>query len=252
MALEHAGRVVEVRIDLREIAQRDHDGAHQERQQREARAVALGVHARAQRVQLGHVHFFHVREVRDAALGVLHALGDAPAHADDGDVLDLVAIEAGHRRPALRLRARARAGRLGVCLQVGVHDAPARPARAHLGQVHAQLPGAAAHGRRSDGFLAGGGDLALRDCRRGPRRERACRPSPRPADTCDAGAGLAAGSRLWPQPAGAAAGTAAGGGGGLRCLRLPFAFHLDADQLRADGHQLADLAAQRDHLAVHR
>ena len=112
---------------------------------------------------------------------------------------------------------------------------PAVPLAAHIVQVDAELPGPRAHGRRGDrpaaarvpawrgfdaarGADAGHGGSALR--RRVPPTSRWC--------------GLAAGA--------AAAGAAAGSSG----------LQLDADQLRADRHRLADLAAQRQHAPGHR
>ena len=58
------------------LAHRQHDRAHQERQQRQSAALGapLRVEPRAQRLELGDVDLLDIGEVRNAALGVLHLL----------------------------------------------------------------------------------------------------------------------------------------------------------------------------------
>ena len=50
---------------------------------------------RAQRFQLRHVDLFDIGEMRDAALGFLHLLGDLAAQADHLDLVDAVALGVG-------------------------------------------------------------------------------------------------------------------------------------------------------------
>ena len=93
VAVHDAGLVVEAGVDLREAGQRPTSARI-----RKGSTVSLGCSARfvafrcvAQRLQLGDVDLLDVGEVRDAALGVLHLLGDLAAQADHLDLLDPVA-----------------------------------------------------------------------------------------------------------------------------------------------------------------
>ncbi len=92
MARHDAGLVVEGGVDLRKFAHRQHHGAHQQRQQRQAPALGapLLVQRRAQGLDFGDVDFLDIAEVRDAALRFLHLHGDAAAQADDGNRLRVV------------------------------------------------------------------------------------------------------------------------------------------------------------------
>ena len=81
---DNAGLVVEARVDLRKIAQRDHHCANQQRQHGQA-ATRFGpapVQLRAQFFQLGDVDFLDIAEMRNAPLGLLHLAGDHAAQAD--------------------------------------------------------------------------------------------------------------------------------------------------------------------------
>ncbi len=87
VARDEIGRVVVARIHLWKFAHRQHDGAHQQRQQCQlaARRGVLGVELLAQRFALGHVDFLDIGEVRNMLLCFLHLLRDLAAQADDRD-----------------------------------------------------------------------------------------------------------------------------------------------------------------------
>ena len=80
---DDAGLIIETGIDLRKLPQGPHHRQGDEREQRQAPALRLMscVEPGAQRHQRRHVHFLHVTEMRDAAHGLLHPLGDAPTQA---------------------------------------------------------------------------------------------------------------------------------------------------------------------------
>ena len=132
VAGNHPGIVVIPGVDLRKLAQRQHHGAGQKRQQREfaARSAVDFVELLAQLLQLGHVHFFHIAEVRDAALGLLHLLRNLAAQADDGNRFLTVALN------ILRVAPHHRALASGKGFQVGVGNLPGRAAAMHQAQVH--------------------------------------------------------------------------------------------------------------------
>ncbi|MNT15241.1 hypothetical protein D3C72_1502830 [compost metagenome] len=144
MAGDDLGFVVIGGVDLRELAQGHDHGAHQERQQGQlAAAVApLLVQVQAQLFQCRDVDLFDIAEVRDTTLGILHALGDLAAQADDRDLLAVgtFAVAGG-----CTLAAAGRLGEKGV--QVFMQDAPGRAAAVDITQFDTGIQGALAHGR---------------------------------------------------------------------------------------------------------
>ena len=164
------------------LGHRQHHGAHQQRQQRELPALLapLRVQRRAQRLELGDVDFLDVAEVRDAALGLLHLLRDAPAQADDANgflVRALDAAAAAHRGGVPRAEPCMR--QVGV--QVGLHDAaggaagaPPRCRSMPSSQARRRTAGEAIGRCRPAGGRAAAG-AARRGCRRPvPRRGGRC------------------------------------------------------------------------------
>ena len=87
MAGDDAGVVVKVRVDLRIVGDCEHDRAHDERQQSELRLIfaARFIQEGAQLLQFGHIDLFDVREMRNAALRLLHFLCDPASQSDDRD-----------------------------------------------------------------------------------------------------------------------------------------------------------------------
>ncbi|MBC7209429.1 MAG: filamentous hemagglutinin family protein, partial [Pseudomonas sp.] len=154
VAGDDLGLVVVGGIDLREVAQGDDHGAHQERQQGQlAAAVAmLGVELLAQGLEGSDVDLFDIAEVGDATLGVLHALGDLAAQADHRYLLAVGALAVAARRlagAALRLADE------GV--EVFMQDAPGRAAAMHVAQLDPGVQEAAINSiGRVDG--SGGGN----------------------------------------------------------------------------------------------
>ena len=108
--LEHelAGRGVERRVEARELLQRLHAGAHDEREQRELDAARrrLVLQPRAGRLDVGDVGFVELRDVRN-----VHPAG---MQARPGDLLDaaqrLALDRAELREIDLRQRGNAAAG----------------------------------------------------------------------------------------------------------------------------------------------
>ncbi len=148
VARDHAGFVVEARIDLREVAQREHHRADQQRQRRElaARIAVTAVQFGAQRFELGHVDFLDVAEVRNAALRFLHLARDRAPQADHRYVGFVVAFVV-----AARLRRMARpAARTRICIEIRMQDPPRFAGAAHIAQLDAHVPRALAHGRRRE------------------------------------------------------------------------------------------------------
>ena len=87
VAGDDVGVVVEVRVDLRIVGDREHHRAHDERQQRELRLIfaASFVQEGAQLFKFGDIDFLDVREVRNAPLRLLHLLRDLASQSDDRD-----------------------------------------------------------------------------------------------------------------------------------------------------------------------
>ena len=88
------GFVVVTGVDLREVAQGDDQSADQERQQGQLATgcAVFFVQVRAQFFDGGDVDFFDITEVCGTLGGVLHALGNLAAHADDRDLLFVVTL----------------------------------------------------------------------------------------------------------------------------------------------------------------
>ena len=95
IAGDDAGVVVEVRVDLRIVGDCEHHRAHDERQQGELRLIfaARFVQEGAQLFEFGDIDFFDVREVRNAALRLLHLLRDLAAQSDDRDFFGVVLFD---------------------------------------------------------------------------------------------------------------------------------------------------------------
>ena len=86
MAGQHHRVVVEGRVEHRPVGERLAHGGDQEGQQGQLGLVAaVAVHHRPGFLELGDVEFLDQSEVRDAALRLLHILGDLAAEADDLD-----------------------------------------------------------------------------------------------------------------------------------------------------------------------
>jgi len=151
---ELIGLVIKTGVDLRVVTQRQHHGAHQEWQQRQApaRGTVLGVQAHAQVFEFGHVNFFDIGEMRNAALGLLHFLRNLAAQADHRDHF----FSRAQRVALLGCRVAvvcATVQRAGI--QIRLHDAPGRAGPAGRAQVNAEFPGATPHGRGGNGLAAG-------------------------------------------------------------------------------------------------
>src|SRR5690606_12412726 len=131
MAVDDAGIVVEDRVDLRLLGNRLHHRAHQERQDRQFRAVsvALGVEAGAQFLERLDTDFLDIGDVRDARFRPRHLLYDAAAQADDLDLLDRRVW----LRPCRRGLLRAAADEL---VEIVMGDAPGRAGAVNLAQVY--------------------------------------------------------------------------------------------------------------------
>ena len=101
---DDAGLIIEAGIDLRKLPQGPHHRQGDERQQRQAPSLRLMpfIEPGAQRQQRRHVHFLHVTEMRDAAHGLLHPLGNAPAQARHRHLLRAGATSTGTLRPGRR------------------------------------------------------------------------------------------------------------------------------------------------------
>ena len=160
MTQQHIACGVVLRIALRESGERIGERTGDERQIGQGlatRCFACGVQSDAQRFEVGDIDLFDIREMRRVALGLGHALGDDPAHTDDGDLGD-----AG--RAALRT------------LEVGLDDASAGSGALHARQIEPYLRSTAAGRRRGHhargeqrGFLGG-----RRRSRRGDGRRSRC------------------------------------------------------------------------------
>ena len=84
VAGDHAGLVVIAGVEHREVGKGAAERGDEQRQQGELRPVAaVGVEVRAHGFERGYLHFLHIGEVGDVALGGGHVVGDAAAHADD-------------------------------------------------------------------------------------------------------------------------------------------------------------------------
>ncbi|MNV93676.1 hypothetical protein D3C71_1883920 [compost metagenome] len=81
VAGDHLGIVVVACIELREVAQGDHQRTDQERQQGQlaARGAMFGVEVDAQGFEVGDVDLLDIAEVRDAPLGFGHLLRNLSA-----------------------------------------------------------------------------------------------------------------------------------------------------------------------------
>ena len=91
-----AGGVIE-HVALRKGLEHAHQRQNDQRQVSQG-GLALrnfGVQMLPQGVEFRDVHFFYIGEMRNVALGLAHALGNQPAHADH---LDLRGIRRGRRR----------------------------------------------------------------------------------------------------------------------------------------------------------
>src|SRR5262245_65131553 len=97
VAPDDAPLVVMVRVDLWQLPDRLDHSAHKERQDREARPISFfNVEFGAEILESGDVNLLDIGDVRDPRLGERHLVGNAPAKADDLDLLDLgAALEAG-------------------------------------------------------------------------------------------------------------------------------------------------------------
>ena len=145
IACDHRCFIVKPDVDLRVLAHGQHHGANEERQYRQPTALLAvqGIEPNTQGFELGHIHFFYIGEVGNAALGILHLLRDLAAQADDGNGLLIQALGialVGHTR---RLCVRC-AGHVG--LQVFMRDAACGAGAVYELKVHALDPGQAAHG----------------------------------------------------------------------------------------------------------
>jgi hypothetical protein len=89
VAHDHVALGIVDRVALGEVAEHAHERGADERQERERRlALRLArVQVLAQRLEFGDVDFLDVREVRDVALRLGHAVRDHAAHADHLDLL---------------------------------------------------------------------------------------------------------------------------------------------------------------------
>ena len=165
-ALDDVVVVVVMRIDLREVGDRLDDREHEERQQGQFRPLLgrAGVERGAQFLERGDVDFLDVGKMRDAARGLGHVLGDAPAHADDLDGLDRLI---GRSARSFRRRL-GRAGDKGVEIVVG--DASRRSRAAHETQIDARFARLQAHRGRRERLLARRTRRASLRLRRAQRR----------------------------------------------------------------------------------
>jgi hypothetical protein len=154
-AVDDAGLIVKMGIDLRKIRQGPHQRPHQEGQHGELVALAeiFLVEMLAQLFQRGDVDLFDIGEMGDAAFGIGHALGDLAAQPDHLDVLAALTLgEAAGRGYAARAQ-------IGV--EILLADAAGRAGPADILQLDPEFLGAAAHRRRGEDLLAGrsGGGL---------------------------------------------------------------------------------------------
>ena len=206
-------RVVDERVDDGELLQRRDERLDDERQEGELDAALgrVGLGLLAQRRELGHVALVHVREVRRHLLRAHHLLGDLAAHAAQRDDLVLrparlgagtdgragsAAAAGGRGRGRSVARRRGRRAARGEALDVLAGHAAAVAGGGDDVEVHAQLAGEAARGRRGEGALA------ARPAATGAAAGAGAR----------AGAGAGAGGGAGAGAAGAA-GAAAGAGG---------------------------------------
>ena len=139
------GFVVVTGVDLREVAQGNDQGTHEERQQGQlaAAGTVFFIQMRAQLFHGGDVDFFDVAEVRGALGGVLHALGDLAAHADHRDLFFIVTLGVSGWLPRRSVRLTLR--QIGV--EVFVQHATGRAGAAYQAQLNAQIQRMFAHGR---------------------------------------------------------------------------------------------------------
>ncbi len=135
MAHDDVAGFVVMRIALREVTQRAGQRRNDQRQQRQRCGAGRGgpVQVLAQRFEFRDVDFFDITEVRDPALGLAHALGDEPTHADDRNLFRIRAALGRRRREHAR--------------EVGALDAAAGTAAADLGEIDAGFARTAARGR---------------------------------------------------------------------------------------------------------
>src|ERR1700694_3417695 len=133
VAYQDAARRVIQHIALRKRFQHPrerHDDQGQVAQRRGIRRPRP-IQVLTQRFELGHVHFFHIREVRNIALGLAHAFGDQATQADDLDF----------RRFCGNVRARSRYGLPGRAggRQIVAQYSPAGTRPDDRGQVDARF-----------------------------------------------------------------------------------------------------------------
>ena len=155
-ASDDLGFVVVAYVDLREIAQGYDHRPYQKRQQGQLAAAfaPLLIELGTQFFECCDVHFLDIAEVRRAAFGVLHALGDFAAQADYRDLLFIIAfgVTAGRRDAGAGVLCQ-------VSIQVVMQHTSGRAAADHKTQLDPGIPGALAHGRGGQwAFIGFAGD----------------------------------------------------------------------------------------------
>ncbi|MNI69186.1 hypothetical protein D3C73_1249210 [compost metagenome] len=95
IGVQHPIVVIIAGVDLRVVRQGLDHGAHDEGQQGELGLIfgPVLVEVETQRLKLGQIAFLDIVDMRDAALGLLHLLGDLAPQADDARIMHRVASD---------------------------------------------------------------------------------------------------------------------------------------------------------------